>query len=643
MRSALLLGGLAVAGVDASNYAMNSYQPGSGALNVLVNSLTSTDGIIPFDFYSLKFCKPNQEDRYDEDLGEVMWGDRIEPSLYNLTMMRNETCVPVVCPDAEQQKLTAGDLSLFQQRINAGYRGNLVLDNLPVVTDHTDAMEERLCPTGRFFDPQIRGYPLGVPSVCVNESNTENGVAQIHNHLAFTVQVNQWKTGSKGYFVVGFYVEPRSIAFDSVSSCGPLFDPIDYPALDTSPPPKGQTKSVVWSYSVKWVRKNVVWASRWDAYLNSSASSKKSRVHWMNIINSLLVVVCLCGVVAMIVMRTLHLDFNRYNNPENQDEMQEEVGWKLVHADVFRAPRRLQTFIVIVATGVQLLIVFVVTLIFALFGFLAPRFRGALLTTLLLLQLPASVFNGQVVAMLQMMFSAKTWKAVFASALVFPGMAFGLWMIGEIALRTGTKGASDVVPLSTIASIIALWFGVSVPCVVLGASVGYKRTPIEHPVKVRALARHVPPQPFWVSTPFLLVVASVVPFSGAYIELKFILGSIWQGLVYYVFGFLALVLVITMLTLSLTTVVAVYHTLVHEDYRWWWQSVTVAMGMGLHSFLYSWYYYATTLHVKSWLATFLFFEFTLVVATVIALVCSAVGFGSAWLFVRTIYTSIKVE
>lgn len=42
------------------------------------------------------------------------------------------------------------------------------------------------------------------------------------------------------------------------------------------------------------------------------------------------------AIVAMILMRTLHLDFNRYNNPENTEEAQEEVGWKLVHADVFR-------------------------------------------------------------------------------------------------------------------------------------------------------------------------------------------------------------------------------------------------------------------------------------------------------------------
>lgn len=35
---------------------------------------------------------------------------------------------------------------------------------------------------------------------------------------------------------------------------------------------------------------------------------------------------CLSAMVAMILLRALHKDFNRYNNPENEDEKQEEYG-----------------------------------------------------------------------------------------------------------------------------------------------------------------------------------------------------------------------------------------------------------------------------------------------------------------------------
>jgi transmembrane 9 superfamily protein 2/4 len=51
-----------------------------------------------------------------------------------------------------------------------------------------------------------------------------------------------------------------------------------------------------------------------------------------------MVVLFLTGVVAMIMLRTLHKDISSYNEIQNLEDAQEESGWKLVHGDVFRAP-----------------------------------------------------------------------------------------------------------------------------------------------------------------------------------------------------------------------------------------------------------------------------------------------------------------
>ena len=93
--------------------------------------------------------------------------------------------------------------------------------------------------------------------------------------------------------------------------------------------------------------------------------------------------------VAMIMMRSLHRDITRYNRvptEEERAEEREETGWKLVHADVFRAPASFpMLFCVCVGTGVQLLGMAVVTLIFASIGFLSPANRGSLMIAILLL------------------------------------------------------------------------------------------------------------------------------------------------------------------------------------------------------------------------------------------------------------------
>ena len=72
------------------------------------------------------------------------------------------------------------------------------------------------------------------------------------------------------------------------------------------------------------------------------------------------------------MMRTLYKDIANYNQLETQDEAQEETGQKLVHGDVFRAPVNYGLLCVYIGTGIQIFGMTLVTMIFALLGFLSP-------------------------------------------------------------------------------------------------------------------------------------------------------------------------------------------------------------------------------------------------------------------------------
>eukprot|EP00660_Eupelagonema_oceanica_P013537 gene13537-2134_t len=91
-------------------------------LSIDVNSLTSIDNIVPYPFYSLKFCRPTREMREErlaeEKLGEVLWGDHIEPSMYLVEMMTNLKCKPLACRE-ENGQMSRADLKMFERRINA--------------------------------------------------------------------------------------------------------------------------------------------------------------------------------------------------------------------------------------------------------------------------------------------------------------------------------------------------------------------------------------------------------------------------------------------------------------------------------------------------------------------------------------------
>eukprot|EP01065_Artemidia_motanka_P036630 TRINITY_DN445_c0_g3_i1.p1 TRINITY_DN445_c0_g3~~TRINITY_DN445_c0_g3_i1.p1 ORF type:complete len:648 (+),score=228.13 TRINITY_DN445_c0_g3_i1:84-2027(+) len=617
---------------------LRDYVQGEPVGPIKVNSLFSHDGIVTYDYYSLKFCSPPKNvlksEAKDEKLGEIIWGDRIEPSLYFAEMMKDVKCRLVECTP-EQRQVTTTDLGRFQKRINNGYRGAFVLDNLPIVSNGSWVMNGQ-CPSGdQIYDYALRGYAIGVPQRCLGKKT------YINNHLALHIHANEHVPGR--YIIVGFNVVPYSVQHASPESCADSFKITDnHPPVTTDPL---ETKEIIWSYSVQWHHSTYTWNNRWDAYLSLAFANSNARVHWLSIINSLLIVLCLSAIVAMILLRTLHMDFNRYNNPEDADEAQEEVGWKLVHADVFRTPANEGMLSIFVGTGVQLIGMTMLSMLFALLGFLSPANRGGLITATMLLFVLMAIANGFTTGILLKMFQRRKWKTVFLAGLLYPGVIFAAWLGAEIIIwvsRGRTQGANTA-PFLSVLSIMGLWCCISLPLVLLGASFGFRGPVIEHPCQVQKLARQIPPQRAYLQTPFLLLAPGIIPFGAAFIELRFILSSIWQGMVYYVFGFLGLTLLTVSISICEVTIVIVYFLLVFEDYRWWWNSIIIPGGMGVHFFLYGVYYFFTQLRVRTWIATMIYFQTMALISLSLYIVVGTIGFISAFFFVRKIYGSIKVE
>ncbi len=57
-----------------------------------------------------------------------------------------------------------------------------------------------------------------------------------------------------------------------------------------------------------------------------------------------------------------------------------------------------------------------------------------------------------------------------------------------------------------------------------------------------------------------------------FIDIFFIMPSVWFNQFYYVFGFLFVVFVILIITCAEITIVLCYCQLCSEDYHWWWRA-----------------------------------------------------------------------
>jgi transmembrane 9 superfamily protein 2/4 len=65
----------------------------------------------------------------------------------------------------------------------------------------------------------------------------------------------------------------------------------------------------------------------------------------------------------------------------------------------------------------------------------------------------------------------------------------------------------------------------------------------------------------------------------------------WQ--VYYVFGFLMLVVVIMVITCAEISIVMCYFQLCAEDYNWWWRSFLTSGSSAIYLFGYGILYFVT--------------------------------------------------
>ncbi|CAF1718966.1 hypothetical protein Bca4012_041914 [Brassica carinata] len=620
-------------------------------LNVKVNSLTSIETEMPFSYYSLPFCQPSEGIKDSaENLGELLMGDRIENSPYRFKMFKNESEI-FLC---QTEKLSGDGFKLLKKRIDEMYQVNPMLDNLPAIRyTKKDGYVLRWT-----------GYPVGIKV---------QDVYYVFNHLKFKVLVHKYEEAANvarvmgtgdaaeviptmgkskdsdvpGYMVVGFEVVPCSFAHNADSTKKlKMYEryttPIKCDSTSVSMSVK-DGQSIVFSYEVSFEESDIKWPSRWDAYLKMEGS----KVHWFSILNSLMVITFLAGIVLVIFLRTVRRDLTRYEelDKEAQAQMNEELsGWKLVVGDVFRAPSNPSLLCVMVGDGVQILGMAVVTILFAALGFMSPASRGTLITGMLFFYMILGIAAGYVAVRLWRTIGCgehRGWMSVaWKAACFFPGIAF--LILTTLNFLLWGSHSTGAIPFSLFVILILLWFCISVPLTLIGGYFGARAPHIEFPVRTNQIPREIPAQkyPSWL----LVLGAGTLPFGTLFIELFFIMSSIWMGRVYYVFGFLFVVMILLVVVCAEVSLVLTYMHLCVEDYKWWWKSFFASGSVAIYIFIYSINYLVFDLkNLSGPVSATLYLGYSLFMVLAIMLATGTVGFLSSFWFVHYLFSSVKLD
>lgn len=372
-----------------------------------------------------------------------------------------------------------------------------------------------------------------------------------------------------------------------------------------NPVPIELNRKLEFTYSVHWRPTTKSFDDRFSRYLEYDFFEHK--IHWFSVFNSFMMVLFLCGLVALILLRTLRNDFARYAKDEDLDVegiqvIGEDSGWKQVHGDVFRAPDNLVLFSAIIGTGWQLLVLVFAVILYAMAG---PYLHGAvyedrgeMVSTFIVCYALSSAVAGYVSGSYYKQFfatarqeAASQWQqTMFFTIALLPVMVVTVYFVlNLIAIYYDTLNA---IPLSIAMKMGAIWSFVALPLAIAGTMFGrHWGGRYDPPCRVNSIPRPIPYANWYANPVFVALLAGILPFGSIFIEMYFIFTAFWSYKFYYVYGFVLLVYVILGLVTICSTIVAVYFTLNNENYNWQWLSLGCAASSAAYVYLYAIFYF----------------------------------------------------
>ncbi|KAM9202970.1 transmembrane 9 superfamily member 1 isoform 2-T2 [Dugong dugon] len=548
-----------------------------------------------YHYYQLPVCCPEKIRHKSLSLGEVLDGDRMAESLYEIRFRENVE-KRILC----HMQLSSAQVEQLRQAIEELYYFEFVVDDLP-----------------------IRGFV---------------GYMEESGFLPHSHKIGLWTHLD---FHLEFHRDQIIFANVSVRDVKPH-------SLDELQP--DNFLGLTHTYSVHWSETSVEHRSDRRRGDDGGFFPRTLEIHWLSIINSMVLVFLLVGFVAVILMRVLRNDLARYNLDEEttsggsgDDFDQGDNGWKIIHTDVFRFPPYRGLLCAVLGVGAQFLALGTGIIVMALLGMFNVHRHGAINSAAILLYALTCCVSGYVSSHFYRQIGGERWVwNIILTTSLFSVPFFLTWSV--VNSVHWANGSTQALPATTILLLLTVWLLVGFPLTVIGGIFGKNNaSPFDAPCRTKNIAREIPPQPWYKSTVIHMTVGGFLPFSAISVELYYIFATVWGREQYTLYGILFFVFAILLSVGACISIALTYFQLSGEDYRWWWRSVLSVGSTGLFIFLYSVFYYARRSNMSGTVQTVEFFGYSLLTGYVFFLMLGTISFFSSLKFIRYIYVNLKMD
>eukprot|EP00948_MAST-09A_sp_MAST-9A-sp1_P001693 g1693.t1 len=524
---------------------------------------------VPMDYDTDWTCTENSEQgkikEIQENLGEVLSGYKTYESLYKLNFKTDVFCQTLCSKEIPSNALS----ELKSTYIKQSYAYSMYIEGLRAMnsyynttineyTDFADALFTDI-PVG--WAGVTAAQPNSTERILVDDLNpfdpheplsTMDNVQQtfyLYNHHTLVVYYTEGQ--DKKYKIEGF----RVVAIEADSQC----KAINQAALPTN---ADKGVNVTFTYDVVWrPYKN-------NMNIEDTGFLPDTGFQIFDVINALLVVILGAGVVAYVLSRLLHKDYLRFQAVPTDEEKAElaedalqDAGWKQLKGDVYRPPStHPMLFAALIGSGTQLIFCIFLQLVFAMIGIIQPQIHGAFALSTVLTWNFMSFVGGWTTARIVKNFNIPNlnWRrATIYTATIFPGLIYAIAFV--IDLFTWGEGSVAAIPFSSMLIIGGIWIGIAIPLTFLGAHFGFKSETYSNETETHDLMRAIPPQPWYNTDAFVLVMAGFVPFTVVFVVFGEILQALWfDHSLYLNFTFVLLIFLCSLGISAEVAIIVVY-------------------------------------------------------------------------------------
>ena len=366
------------------------------------------------------------------------------------------------------------------------------------------------------------------------------------------------------------------------------------------------------SFSVTWIPTEKSVKNRMNAYYENEVFN--ASIHWFSLLNNGVIILIVCGVILLLMYRTLSNDFKKYNSEGIFDI---PSGWKQIRNEIWQLPVGNFLFIAMACIGVEISVVFISMILFKISE--SHNEDNALSIVIFF----SGYIGGYISSNLNQ--SNKRWitSTIFASCFIpiLIWIIIGLYTFIGIYIPINHFIASFG---NIVLFLIAAW---------TQKIVNINGSRINYPLVMKK-------KKWYHENTFLISIGGFLPFICIALELNYFLASFLTYQYYYMYIFALLSIVQVYICEGCIGIVISYIVVNTEDHRWQWTSFLAGGSLGIYIWIYAIYFY---LFRNGIVGVYIFALHITFICIFVCLATGATAYFSARVFLYKLYDQVKID